>query len=158
MRSVRYVSRHTAGITGTGHFGKFGKTSIPVPNTSVSSVRHRYRYGRLYRSWYRYRYNLDTGTGHFGEFGTSTCHIVTSNYGGFLRDPIASLLIYNFRSEKQIDFLLQSNSDVLRSNKIWYENQMAQVLRFWLPKSDDSAHRILKLKNNIGLKSRINVA
>ena len=26
--------------TGTGHFGKFGKTSIPVPDTSVSSVRH----------------------------------------------------------------------------------------------------------------------
>ena len=26
--------------TGTRHFGKFGTTSIPVPDTSVSSVRH----------------------------------------------------------------------------------------------------------------------
>ena len=34
--------------TGTGHFGKFGTTSIPVPDTSVSSVRHPYRY-REYR-------------------------------------------------------------------------------------------------------------
>ena len=30
--------------TGTGQFGKFGTTSIPVPDTSVSSVRHTYRY------------------------------------------------------------------------------------------------------------------
>ena len=29
---------------GTGNFGKFGVTSIPVPDTSVSSVRYRYRY------------------------------------------------------------------------------------------------------------------
>ena len=129
MCSVRYVPNHTAGLTGTGHFGKFGTiwipvpsvpaqtfipvptlrevryntntvtghfgefgatsysvsvhfgkfgtTLIPVPDTSASSVRHqywyfRYRYGRLYRSWYRYRYNIDTGTGHFGKFGTST--------------------------------------------------------------------------------------
>ena len=28
-----YVPRHTAGITGTGHFGKFGMISIPVPGT-----------------------------------------------------------------------------------------------------------------------------
>ena len=27
--------------TGTGRFGKFGTTSIPVPETSVSSVRYR---------------------------------------------------------------------------------------------------------------------
>ena len=33
--SVRYVPRHTAGITGTGHFGKFGTTSIPVPRIPV---------------------------------------------------------------------------------------------------------------------------
>ena len=30
--------------TGTGHFGNVGTTSIPVPDTSVSSVRHPYRY------------------------------------------------------------------------------------------------------------------
>ena len=30
--------------TRTGHFGKFGTTSIPVPDTLVSSVRHPYRY------------------------------------------------------------------------------------------------------------------
>ena len=35
---------YTAGITGTGHFGNFGTTSIPVPDTSVSSVRCQYRY------------------------------------------------------------------------------------------------------------------
>ena len=45
----------TAGIgtyfhTGTGHFCNYGTTSIPVPDTSVTSVRHAYRY------WaYRYR-------------------------------------------------------------------------------------------------------
>ena len=36
----------TAGITGTGRFGNFG-TSIPVPDTSVSSVRYQYRYRTL---------------------------------------------------------------------------------------------------------------
>ena len=41
---------YTAGITGTGYFGKFGAASIPVPETSVSSGRHQYRYRR-----YRYR-------------------------------------------------------------------------------------------------------
>ena len=41
---------YTAGITGPGHFGKFGTASIPVPETSVSSVRHPYRYRE-----YRYR-------------------------------------------------------------------------------------------------------
>ena len=30
---------YTAGITGTGHFGSFNTTSIPVPNTSVSSAK-----------------------------------------------------------------------------------------------------------------------
>ena len=45
----RYIlAVYTAGITGTGHFGKVGTTSIPVPDTSVSSVRHPYRY-REYR-------------------------------------------------------------------------------------------------------------
>ena len=68
--------RRTAGITGTEHFGMFG-TSIPVPDTSVSSVRQ-YRYRTL-----RYvGYDMDTGTagtctdfhtgtGYFGKFGTS---------------------------------------------------------------------------------------
>ena len=81
---VRYVSRHTAGITGTGHFGKFGTTSIPVPpvpvqtfipvpDTLVSSVEHQYRYRR-----------------HFGKFGTTSISVpgtlgkfgTTSNTGG----------------------------------------------------------------------------
>ena len=57
--------------TGTGHIGKFGTRSMPAPDTSVSSV-HQYRYGRLYRSWYRCRYNIDTVTGHFGKFGTTS--------------------------------------------------------------------------------------
>ena len=46
---------YTAGTTGTGHFGNFGTTSIPAPDTSVSSIRHQY-----------------TGTGHFGKFGTTS--------------------------------------------------------------------------------------
>ena len=74
--SVPYVPRRTGGIyrrchwyrtlrqvrygvnTGTGNFGKFGTTSIPVPavpvqtfvpvpDTSVSSVRRQYRYRKL---------------------------------------------------------------------------------------------------------------
>ena len=56
--SVPYVPRRTAGISGTGHFVKFG-TSIPVPDTSVSSVWHPYRY----RPLRQIRYDMDTGTG-----------------------------------------------------------------------------------------------
>ena len=54
----RYRYRYDINI-GTGHFGKFGTTSIPVPDTSVSSVRHQYRYRTLryvrYDINYRYR-------------------------------------------------------------------------------------------------------
>ena len=39
---------YTAGITGTGLFFKFGTTSVPAPDTSVSSVRHQYRYRKLW--------------------------------------------------------------------------------------------------------------
>ena len=42
-------------LTGTGHFGKFGTTSIPVPDTPESSV-HQYRYRTL-----QVRY-INTGT------------------------------------------------------------------------------------------------
>ena len=70
---------YTTGITGTGHFGNFGTTSIPVPDKSVNSVRHQYRYRTL-----RYvRYDMDagtagtgtgfhTGTGNVGKFGTAS--------------------------------------------------------------------------------------
>ena len=70
---------HTASITGNGHFGKFGTTSIPVPDSSVTSVRYGYRYRRYrYRPSYRYRtnrqvrYDINTGTGHFGKLGTAS--------------------------------------------------------------------------------------
>ena len=54
--------------TGTGHFGNFGTTSMPVPDTSVSSVQHQERYRTL-----RYvRCNINTGNGHFGKFGTTS--------------------------------------------------------------------------------------
>ena len=36
--------------TGTGHFGKFGMKSLPIPETSVNPARYGYRYRR-----YRYR-------------------------------------------------------------------------------------------------------
>ena len=42
LRQVRYYTNSDA-----GHFGKFGTTSISVPDTSVSSVRHPYRH--MYR-------------------------------------------------------------------------------------------------------------
>ena len=45
LRQVRYTS-----INGTEHFDKLDTTSIPVPDTSVSSIRHPYRYRE-----YRYR-------------------------------------------------------------------------------------------------------
>ena len=76
-RCVRYIRYrvippvYTAGITGTGHFGRFGTTSIPVSDTSVSSVQHQYRYQTL-----RYvRFDIDIGTGHFGMFGTTSMPI-----------------------------------------------------------------------------------
>ena len=70
---------YTAGITGTGHFGKFGTASIPLPETLISSVRHQYRYRTL--RYVRYDVNTGTGgagtdfrtgTGHFGMFGTTS--------------------------------------------------------------------------------------
>ena len=45
--------------TGAKHFGKFGTTSTPVPDTSVSSVRYQYRHRAL-------RYDIHTGTGRTG--------------------------------------------------------------------------------------------
>ena len=75
---VRYIN------TGTGHLGMFG-TSIPVPDTSINSVRHQHQYLRYrYGSRYRYRYNINTDTGHFGKSGTTSTryrHIVTSSLG-----------------------------------------------------------------------------
>ena len=41
------VGTGTASYTGTGHFGKLGTKSIPVRDTSVTSVRHQYRYRTL---------------------------------------------------------------------------------------------------------------
>ena len=51
-----------AARTGTGHIGKLGTTSIPVPDISVCSVRHQYRYGTL--RWVRYE--IHTGTENTG--------------------------------------------------------------------------------------------
>ena len=53
---------YTAGITSTGHFGKFGTTSIPVPETSISSV-HPYRYRE-------YRYRTEHTLGFLCLFGS----------------------------------------------------------------------------------------
>ena len=47
QQQARYVPRHAAGIAVTGSFGKFGMTSIPEPDISVSSVRRRGRYRAL---------------------------------------------------------------------------------------------------------------
>ena len=52
----------------TGHFGKCGTTPIPVPDTSVSSVQHQYRY----RTLWQVRHNINTGTGHFVKLGTTS--------------------------------------------------------------------------------------
>ena len=71
--------------TSTGYFGNFGttwvpvppvpvQTFIPVPETSVTSVRHQYRYRTL-----RYvRYDINTGAGHFGNFGTTSIPVPNS--------------------------------------------------------------------------------
>ena len=64
--------------TGTGQFGNFGTTSIPVPDASVTSVQHQYLYRTSIplrdtsvssvRHQYRYRtvrqvrYDINTGT------------------------------------------------------------------------------------------------
>ena len=68
---------YTAGITGAGHFGKFRTISIPVLDTSVSSVRYQYRYWTLRYVWYDINTgtagtgtDFHTGTGYFGKFGT----------------------------------------------------------------------------------------
>ena len=41
---------------------------LPVPDASVSSVRHQYRY----RTLRQVRHDINSGTGHFGKFGTTT--------------------------------------------------------------------------------------
>ena len=70
LRSGRYDIN-----TGSGHFGKFSTTSIPVPDTSISSVRHQYRYRTL-----RYvRYDINTGTGHFRKFGTTSIPVLNTS-------------------------------------------------------------------------------
>ena len=51
--------------TGTGQFGNFGTTSIPVPDTSVGSVR--YGYGTVGTGT-----DFHTGTGNFCKFGTTS--------------------------------------------------------------------------------------
>ena len=61
--------------TGTGHFGKFGTTAIPRPDTSVISAQHQYRYKTL-RSL---RYDINTVTGHFGKFGTISIPILDTS-------------------------------------------------------------------------------
>ena len=55
--------------TGSRHLGKFGTTSIPVPDTSVSSVRHPYRHRE-----YRYR------TEHTLAFSHSYCHPLARDF------------------------------------------------------------------------------
>ena len=70
---------------------------MPVPDLSVSSVRQ--GHGRLYRSWYRYRYDMNTGTGHFGKFGKTqpgTGHV--GKIGTFLTRSDSELQI--FRSDE----------------------------------------------------------
>ena len=60
--------------TGTGQIGKFGTTSIPAPDTSVSWVQHQYRY----RTLWLFRYSINTGTGHFGKFGTTSIPVLNT--------------------------------------------------------------------------------
>ena len=88
--SVSSLRRHN---TGTGHFEKLGKLSIPVRNTSVGSARHLYRY----RTLRQVRYDISTGTGRFGKFGTTSipvpaipvCTYVASRPGGVSGYPRA---------------------------------------------------------------------
>ena len=135
---------------GTGHFGNFG-TTIPVPDSSVSSVhqyRHlRYRCGRLYRSWYRYRYNIDTGTllsGELGKTQVGTGHVgktgTTSKPGTphcdikirlILMRSDSELQIFTFRSEKKDRYSYAARYCKIRRGKILFENPMTQVVRFW---------------------------
>ena len=87
VRSVRYVPRRTVGIhrgyyryrtlryvryvmsTGTGNFGKFSATSIPVPDSSVSS-------------------DINTGTGHFGKFGTTPVPVPAVPVCTYVPEPV----------------------------------------------------------------------
>ena len=109
-------------------------TSTPVPVTSINSVQHQ------------------PGTGHFGKFGTTyginpvppQCDIKIRL---ILMRSDCELQIFTFRSEKWIGFLMQSKSDGIKSD---LRIRWLKSLDFG-SKSDDSAHRILKSKNSIGL-------
>ena len=61
--------------------------------------------------------------------------------------------IFTFRSEKWIGFLMQSKSIGIKS---YLRIRWPKPSDFG-PKSDDSAHRILKSKNGIGISSCRNV-
>ena len=93
VSSARYVPRHTAGITGTGHFGKFGTTSIPVPDAWVNSVRHQYQY----RTLRQVRYDMDTGTAHFGKFGTISIPVPLVPVQTFIPVPGASVISVQYQ-------------------------------------------------------------
>ena len=72
--SVRYAPRHTAGIYRRYYRYRtivLGTTSIPVPDTSISSVQHQHRY----RTLRQLRYDTITDTGHFGKSGTTSTPI-----------------------------------------------------------------------------------
>lgn len=121
--SVRFIPRHTAGTVGigqfskfskipiplhrtlwygintdTGHFGKFGRTSIRVPDTSESSIRHQYRYPP------DVCIGIGSGIGTtsmlvsdtFSTTSTLYREILTSKHGCFLRDPVPTCRLLFF--------------------------------------------------------------
>ena len=70
----------------TEKLGTFGTVSIPVPRSSVRSVRNSYRYRWCrYDNPYRYRevryvrYDVHTGTEDFGTFGTMSIPVPKSS-------------------------------------------------------------------------------
>ena len=89
---------YTAGITGTRHFCKFGTTSIPVPDTSVTSVRHQFRYRT-----FRYVRYINTGTGHFGNFSTTSIPVPDTSVTS-VRHPYR-FREYRYRTEHTLDIL-----------------------------------------------------
>ena len=94
----------------------------------------------------------------FGRMPTLPNDIIMGNASGrtsrysfrpFIMLSDSELLILCFDLKKKWTCLCSPILQI-RRDKIWFENPMAQVVRFW-PKSGDSTHRIIKSKNGIGL-------
>ena len=75
-------------------------TSIPIPDTSVRSVRHGYRY----RTLRQVRYDSNTGTRHFGKFGTTSMPVPDTSASSVRHQ-------YRYRTLRQVRYDISTGTE-----------------------------------------------